>query len=274
MARLLSWLLTQPLLWAGLGIVVGPVLFFRGFRLLQRKQLILDTPRSTVRSAALGSVEMSGKAVGPYTIVSPLSNTDCLYYRVTGKSTSERELVSPKMRELCAPLFLDDGTGTLMIYPEQCELDLAPSFSSADGESSREYCLKAGDPICVRGTLSENPWARKDPVTESGAFSRIGPGFVSAAEADLLRRKYYPNLDPKLPSGSEIASVADFDLHPPVILMKGDGAFVISTRSEREMASNLNWKSIVYIWGGPAATIWALWQILRAAKAAGWFSAH
>src|SRR5215471_5810192 len=177
MTRFIAWLLTEPLFWAGWGIVLGPILFLRGFRLLQRKQLILDTPRSTIRGAALGLVEMSGKAVGPYTLVSPLSETDCLYYRLTGKSEPGSELVSPKMRELCAPLFLDDGTGTLMIYPERCELDLQPSFSSENDDAAEEYCIRPGDKIFVRGTLRENPWATKSPVTERGEFSRIGPGY-------------------------------------------------------------------------------------------------
>ena len=39
----LIWLLSQPLFWAALGIFIGPILFFRGFRLLQRKRLILKS---------------------------------------------------------------------------------------------------------------------------------------------------------------------------------------------------------------------------------------
>jgi hypothetical protein len=61
--RFLFWLASQPLVWAALGIVVGPYWFYRGFRLLQRKRLILDIPRSTIRGAAVGAVEISGKAV-------------------------------------------------------------------------------------------------------------------------------------------------------------------------------------------------------------------
>jgi hypothetical protein len=67
--RQLIWLLSHPLSWAALGLVIGPYLFYRGFRLLQRKRLILDIPRSAVRAAAMGGVEVSGQAVGPYTLV-------------------------------------------------------------------------------------------------------------------------------------------------------------------------------------------------------------
>jgi hypothetical protein len=44
--------------------------------------------------------------------------------------------------------------------------------------------------------------------------------------------------------------------------MKGKGAFVISTESQRDVVVKLNWKSLVYIWGGPAITLWSLWEIL------------
>src|SRR5215472_2652645 len=119
---LIFWLLSQPLFWAVLGVVIGPILFVRGFGLLQRKRLIMDIPRSSVRAAALGPVELSGTAVGPYTLVAPLSHCDCLYYRITPKPKLGGDHKKTKMRELSVPLFLDDGTGRVMIYPAQCEL--------------------------------------------------------------------------------------------------------------------------------------------------------
>ncbi len=48
-----------------------------------------------------------------------------------------------------------------------------------------------------------------------------------------------------------------FDLHPPVLLMKGkhDPAFLISWHSQRDVVSSLSWKSTLMIWGGPALTL-------------------
>ncbi|HKN16176.1 MAG TPA: hypothetical protein VJX47_04490 [Candidatus Sulfotelmatobacter sp.] len=276
MTRLLIWLLSQPLFWAGLGVVFGPYFFWRGFRELQHKRLIMDTPRSTIRSAALGQVELAGKVVGPYTLVAPLSHTDCFYYRLTVESNPQGDL-RDKIREMCAPLFLEDGTGILMIYPQGAELKMPPSserseygklafaftrFSDGSPEFAQEYCIKPGDAIFVLGTLLENPWAKKNPIAECNELSRIGPGFVGADEADLIRREAYPYLDPKLPAGAVLAAPNVFDLHPPVILMKGDGPFVISTDSPRELAAKLNLKSALYIWGGPIAALWGLWEIL------------
>jgi len=274
------WLLSQPLLWAGLGLGIGPFLFVRGFRLFQRHRLIMDIPRSTVRAAALGPVEISGKAVGPYTLVATLSHSDCLYYRIVVESRWRSNL--PKS-ELCAPLYLDDGSGKLMIYPSGAELQIpasegldypsaamtVPSRSNGTSELSREYCIRPGDEIFVLGTLQENRWARKDPTIECSELSRIGPGFVSADEADLLQREALPILDRALPSRAAIAVPSEFDLHPSVILMKGAGPFVISTKSQREVVANLRWKSLLYIWGGPVAALWGLWEILSRVRAAG-----
>lgn len=123
--RQLIWLLSHPLSWAALGLVIGPYLFYRGFRLLQRKRLILDIPRSTVRAAAMGGVEVSGKAVAPYTLVSPLSPRDCLYYRVVIRIL--RKSSSPIIDRTLRPLFIDDGTGELMICPRGAEMQLTGS---------------------------------------------------------------------------------------------------------------------------------------------------
>jgi hypothetical protein len=73
MLRFILWLLSQPLFWVALGVAFGPFFFVRGFLLLRRQRLIADTPRSTVRGAALGRIEVSGRAVGPYTQVSKCS---------------------------------------------------------------------------------------------------------------------------------------------------------------------------------------------------------
>jgi len=53
-----------------------------------------------------------------------------------------------------------------------------------------------------------------------------------------------------------VASPHKFDFHPSVILMRGEGPFVISTDSQRDLVAKLNLKSLLYIWGGPAAALW------------------
>jgi hypothetical protein len=47
------------------GIVASAVLFFKGFRMLRFKRLILGTPPSRIYSASIGLVEVTGTPVGP-----------------------------------------------------------------------------------------------------------------------------------------------------------------------------------------------------------------
>jgi hypothetical protein len=54
----------NDLAWAIVGACTGLYLFDRGFGLLSRKRLILDTPTSKIRTASLGLVEVNGLAVG------------------------------------------------------------------------------------------------------------------------------------------------------------------------------------------------------------------
>jgi hypothetical protein len=284
----IAWWLSQPLFWAALGAVCGPYLFFRGFRLLQLKRLLMDVPRSSIHAAALGPVEVSGKAVGPYTVVSPFSRSNCLYYRVVKRSAGQTNI-----REMCAPLFLEDETGRVMVYPRGAKLQLESfdsdgklrsalmrvawasqlldlRWSAGGSDWTQEFCIKPGDTVFVLGKLCENRWAAKreddhrsalaeeGSIEDDASLSRIGPGFVSQGEADLQQEIF----DVGLPSSAG-ASATDFDLGPPVIVMEGTNCpFIISTESQREVVSKLSWKSILYIWVGPLVALWGLWEIL------------
>ena len=55
-----------------------------------------------------------------------------------------------------------------------------------------------------------------------------------------------------------------FDPHPPVVLMKGTNnkTFLISWRSQKEVARSLGWKCTLMIWGGPALALLCLYFFL------------
>ena len=56
-----------------------------------------------------------------------------------------------------------------------------------------------------------------------------------------------------------------FDPHPPVVLMKGKNnpTFLISWRSQRDLARSLGWKSALMIWAGPALALLCLYFLLN-----------
>lgn len=272
-------LLNDPLVWGPVGAVLGVFGFLRGFSLLKRKRLLQDTPRSTVRAAALGPVEISGQAAGPYTLVSPLSTTDCYYYRLVTTILQGSRKRTCSIEE-CAPLFLNDDTGKVMVDPRGAEIQFSP-FSSLDAGSLpdylrhflnqhgipadrvatvQEFCIRPGDPIVVFGTLQENPWSKSQPQELAG---RIGPGFVSEAAADVQRRRAFASLNPDAPSGDLAVSACQFDLHPPALLMKGSSPFFISNASQQELTQSLSFQSALYIWGGPALALFCTYFLLQ-----------
>jgi len=273
------WLARQPLFWATIGILLGPYLFLRGFQLLNRKRMIMNIPRSTIRAASLGEVEISGKAAGPYTLVSPLANADCYYYRVLLRVLRPGERRGNTLvEEMCTPLFVDDGTGQMLVDPRGADLLLPGQQADGVGSESlrhvlarhgyregelvaaREMCIQPGDSLFVLGRLQENLWAKH---SRGSTFQRIGPGFVTESEAMLQQSQALPDTVMSLNSRPPQITTAEFDLYPPVILMKGRAPFVISNQSERQVLAQLNWTSVLYIWAGPLLALASVWEILH-----------
>jgi hypothetical protein len=188
---------------AAAGAAGGLYLFYRGFRLLQRKRLILNTPASKIRSASMGLVEISGLATGPYVINSPLTQMSCYYYRSIAWQYQQRgknsEWVKVAEESLHVPFYIDDGSGKLLVDPSGAEMDLhcdlheeynrsvlmsGPEMSaSVYGFLSRhgvdsgrrikveESCIYPKSPLFVLGTLSQNP----------GLDTSVVPTFASQA---------------------------------------------------------------------------------------------
>jgi hypothetical protein len=189
--------------WPVIGACAGVYLFCRGFRMLCRKRLILNTPTSKVRSAAMGLVEVNGLAVGPYVMNAPITGLTCYYHRSiawqwkqSGKNKSWQK-VADESRHLL--FFVDDNTGRVLVNPQGAEMDIHRDFheeystsffsSGVDlpanvstflmrhGISTdrkikvEEYCIKPKNALFILGTLSENPGLRisADPVvTQNG----------------------------------------------------------------------------------------------------------
>ncbi len=183
------------IVWCVIGLGAGLYLFIQGFRLLQRRHLILDTPVSKIRSASMGMVELNGLAVGPYTMVAPITARPCYYYRTLAwewkQSGKNKQWVKVAAECMHVPFFLDDNTGKVMVDPRGADLDLhrdfqqefcdsffttkeeAPpnvrSFLSRHGVSTtnkikvEEFCIKPKNALFLLGTLGENPGLELTP---------------------------------------------------------------------------------------------------------------
>ena len=201
------WLVLMALL----GAVGGVALFFRGFRMLQYKRLILDTPFSKIRSASMGLVEVSGMPTGPQTISAAITGEPCYYYRAKAwqwvESGNNHKWEQVLDESLSVPFFLDDSTGKVLINPQGAELDVHRNFTdevqtsgfgkgslipenirkfvalrgllSGDKIRLEERIIKPGYPLFVYGTLGENPGQTSWAPTPHAASTHVslGSGF-------------------------------------------------------------------------------------------------
>jgi len=187
-----------------IAIAGGLYFFLLGFRLLARKRLLLTTPTSKIRSAALGLVEVNGVAAGPYTVSAPISGKPCFLYHTTAwqqRDGKKQEWEKVADETLHLPFFIDDSTGQLLIEPMGAELDLhrdfreeySPSFFSSNLDdvtprvsvflsrhgiiTSRrlrieERSIKPEDALFIAGTLTENPGVQVRPFSAGSDLPR------------------------------------------------------------------------------------------------------
>jgi hypothetical protein len=219
-----------PALWITplLGACIGVYLFYHGFQLLQRKRLIMDTPSSKIRSAAMGLVEVSGLASGPYTLTAPITGAPCYYYRTMvwewkqqGRSKS---WVKEADESLHVPFYLDDGGSRVLVNPQGAEMeihrDFQEEFSHSLFSSSleipgnvagflmthgvetsakvkiEEYCIKPKNALFILGTLASNPGievsatpVRTAPALERGLSFIFGPSLSISQTATVTTFK-------------------------------------------------------------------------------------
>ena len=194
------------IIWCVIGFIAGIYLFFRGFYLLQRRRLILDTPFSKIRSASMGMVEVSGLAVGPYTMIAPITARPCYYYRTQAwewkQCGKNKQWVKVAGECMHLPFFLDDNTGRVLVDPRGAELDLhrdfqqefnASFFSSDDAPASvsnflyrhgvdttnrikiEECCIKPKNALFILGTLGDNAEieVKPEPIGDPEALNQV-----------------------------------------------------------------------------------------------------
>jgi len=238
------------LFFLALGIVGGIGLFIYGFAVNRRKQVIESIPTSSVRSLAVGLVEVTGQAQPEGDLLhAPFSGLPCVLfsYRVEERRGSGRdarwETITKGTSE--QPFYVHDETGKVLVVPFGAQLMLSENRTyrnsglgslpdqtvvgltllgiSADGWLGQktircsEACLLPDEPVYVLGTAHENQGAAER--TENSA------------------RLY-------------IASNRDTE-------------FIISDRNEKELLSRLQWQVFALLTGGPALAVICLLIILK-----------
>ena len=136
--------------WIGLlaaGFSLGLYWFFRGFRFLRRYQTLADTPRTPIRGAAMGFVEISGTARGNETVASPVTGTPCYFYKVKLDRWQQGSRGGGKWIGFAADgdgvrFYLEDETGRILVDAQDAEIDL---LDPCQTEVTREFLPQEPD---------------------------------------------------------------------------------------------------------------------------------
>lgn len=225
------------------GVSASIFLFFRGFRMLQYKRLILNTPFSKIRSASMGLVEVSGMPTGPHTLTAPVTGEPCFYYSVRAWQWRESGQAGSWKRALdesvCLPFFVEDNTAKVLVNPQGAHLDLHRDFFDEITASTfqtpglipdqlrkflawrglvpydkvriEERVIKPGYPLFVFGTLGENPGPSWAPLPHVGGAKR-SPGLGLSALNLLSRTTSADGLAGKLVAG--LAQLSGVNIAP------------------------------------------------------------
>lgn len=156
------------------------------FHFLRLKQHIENTPTSKARSLAMGLVELQGRAVRKYALVSPVSQMPCVFYRLRKycRDSKNNWRLEHSTDSGHVPFYLEDDTGKVTIDPRGASVSarqrqesygdrsssLFGSIGSSSDEKWVEEILPEGAQLCILGQAGESRRARvplRDRVTKA-----------------------------------------------------------------------------------------------------------
>jgi hypothetical protein len=263
------------------------LLAWRGFRALHLKRQVENTPTSKVRSLAMGLVEVHGRDVRRYALVSPMSHMPCVWYRISKYRLGENGTRSPlgSVGSGGLPFLLDDGTGRAVVTPQgarvcaQTRHEGSPSggllFATGSDESGEhwvEEVIPEGTRLYVLGFARPRrkaPASLKERVIERlrhlkasaesmRRFDRDGDGRISDGEWAAARRLVEQEVldeglsddrDPRL-NGKE-AEIG----RPP---HRGLPFIIAEAASELHVSGRYGWRAALFLAGAVGLGVWAV----------------
>ena len=118
---------------AAVGLILGAGMFWGGFHVFRKKQMVDNIPTSTVRGMAMGLVELSGRPSRGQLLKAPLSGEECVLYtykiqRHERRGKSSRWVTVASGNSFNISFDLEDDTGKVNIIPAGAELISNTSF--------------------------------------------------------------------------------------------------------------------------------------------------
>ncbi len=149
---------TNVVLPAAIAAAIGVMLLLWGLKSRRESRLVAQTPQVPVRDIATGPAHVYGKATGDERLMSPITGVPCYYYKLLVeklvKQGDQERWENFKNETGQRSFYLDDGTGRVLIDPQEAEFDLPSTLRAEIGPGSAHYCKV--DPALGIGMFSEN----------------------------------------------------------------------------------------------------------------------
>ncbi len=263
--------------YAALGLGAGVYYFFRGFRSLQRKQLIEGLPTSKIRSIAMGLVEVVGTAVGEPSVAAPFTLRKCFgaKCRIDRWQSDRRGGHWVKVHEeyLGVPFQVEDETGRVRVDATGAELDQPCDFDYDTKEGLGTFLGRlfgSGDDKSLASARDKEEAALAEVTLpqrlRNFCESRdISTGWWSGSRMRYREYRIEPG-NPIYVLGTAEYSPNIQDEHERVIIRKGSRHpwFFVSEHSQREVLQTFGRQSWLYTFGGAALAVACLgWLVVR-----------
>jgi len=140
-------------------VALSILLLWFGFYFIRLKRQVENTPTSKVRSIAMGMVEVKGRALRQYALISPMSHIPCVFYRLTKyRRVNNQWQVSSTSSSASVPFFLEDDTGRVAVDPNGCRVNAGTRQEGKSGLTGLLHNVDDGDEkwveeVIVEGTL-------------------------------------------------------------------------------------------------------------------------
>jgi len=241
---------TEEYLMAAAFTLIGGFVFFLGFFKWRKLRVIRDTPRSKIRSMAMGVVEIHGSVEADQLIRSPFSKTECVYYKweikeyrrsssSSGKGSSHRwEEVGSGERSV--PFFARDETGRALVEPDGAEFMVSCKNSYYQKGKGLIGSLKAIPKIIeALKNIDPNDPASLDIGGDDFEPMESGGSFRAVSVGDRKYYEYFVEPDDNL----FVLGTAANDSSAPdnVVIKRGknEKTFIISDKSEKGVLKKL-----------------------------------
>ncbi|MBI1799432.1 MAG: hypothetical protein HYR73_07060 [Candidatus Eisenbacteria bacterium] len=243
----------------------GIVLFVRGFRGWRERRLILNTPRSHIRSMPMGLVEITGAAEPRSALTAPFSQHPCVFWELD-ISTRNKNGWSVVHRSASGhPFFLSDGTGVALVYPEGAECRLCPGVE--------EVCTGPLLPPCYSEYIHDNHlalasvWSLGQLRFRERIVEEQGQVFVMGTAMPRTHALTVSDADAMQATGTDggPARIQTLDEATVAVMRRGENepTFIISQKSERDLTLDLGIHAAAQLVGGPLLTLFALgWWLI------------